>query len=54
VRLPDDDAALARDLYALLRRLDGEGAPLIAVELPDPSGLGWAISDRLRRAAAPR
>lgn len=54
VRLPEDDAALARDLYALLRRLDAEGAPLVAVELPDPSGLGWAIADRLRRAAAPR
>ncbi len=54
VHLPEDDAALARDLYALLRRLDAEGTALVAVELPDPSGLGWAIADRLRRAAAPR
>lgn len=44
----------ARNLFAHLRRLDEDGAPAIAV-MPIPGhGLGAAINDRLRRAAAPR
>jgi L-threonylcarbamoyladenylate synthase len=54
VALPEDDASLARTLYATLRQLDAEGVPLIAVELPEARGLGWAIADRVKRAAAPR
>jgi len=42
----------ARELFTLLRRLDsGEGSFLIAEQVPD-TGLGRAINDRLRRAAA--
>jgi len=44
----------AANLFAMLRALDAEGAPAIAV-MPIPSGgLGEAINDRLTRAAAPR
>jgi L-threonylcarbamoyladenylate synthase len=44
----------AANLFAMLRALDAGGAPSIAV-MPVPlHGLGEAINDRLRRAAAPR
>jgi L-threonylcarbamoyladenylate synthase len=44
----------AANLFAHLRVLDAAGAALIVVApLPD-RGLGAAINDRLRRAAAPR
>lgn len=44
----------AANLFAALRRLDATGAETIAV-MPIPGhGLGEAINDRLRRAAAPR
>ncbi len=44
----------AANLFAALRRLDAAGTPVIAV-MPIPElGLGEAINDRLRRAAAPR
>ncbi|WP_029060125.1 L-threonylcarbamoyladenylate synthase [Stappia stellulata] len=44
----------AARLFQALRRLDASGAPSIAV-MPIPrDGLGEAINDRLRRAAAPR
>jgi L-threonylcarbamoyladenylate synthase len=44
----------ASNLFAALRALDDTGAATIAV-MPIPShGLGEAINDRLRRAAAPR
>ena len=44
----------AANLFAYLRRLDESGAHVIAV-MPIPEhGLGEAINDRLRRAAAPR
>ena len=44
----------AAGLFAALRRLDESGAAVIAVgPIPD-TGLGEAINDRLRRAAAPR
>lgn len=41
-------------LYALLRALDSTGAETIAVAPIPEEGLGEAINDRLRRAAAPR
>ncbi len=44
----------AANLYAALRRLDGLGAATIAVAPIPDNGLGAAINDRLRRAAAPR
>ena len=49
-----DLAEAARNLFAMLRELDRSGAARIAV-MPIPAeGLGEAIRDRLRRAAAPR
>jgi L-threonylcarbamoyladenylate synthase len=44
----------AANLFAQLRALDATGAPTIAVAPIPESGLGAAINDRLRRAAAPR
>lgn len=44
----------AANLFAALRKLDAGDAPSIAVMPIPEQGLGEAISDRLRRAAAPR
>jgi L-threonylcarbamoyladenylate synthase len=44
----------AANLFAMLRALDGSGARAIAVMPIPENGLGEAINDRLRRAAAPR
>lgn len=44
----------AANLFAHLRTLDRSGARRIAVAPIPPHGLGAAINDRLRRAAAPR
>ena len=44
----------AANLFAMLRRLDRpEFAGIAVMPIPE-EGLGWAINDRLRRAAAPR
>ncbi len=49
-----DLAEAAANLFAMLRALDADGANAIAV-MPIPAwGLGEAINDRLKRAAAPR
>ncbi len=44
----------ARNLFQMLRQLDQSGASRIAVMPIPATGLGEAIRDRLRRAAAPR
>lgn len=44
----------AANLFACLHELDAMGAKAIAVSPIPQSGLGLAINDRLRRAAAPR
>jgi L-threonylcarbamoyladenylate synthase len=44
----------AAHLFAALRRLDASGVATIAVMPIPETGLGEAINDRLRRAAAPR
>ena len=44
----------ASKLFAALRELDASGAPNIAVMPIPKQGLGEAINDRLKRAAAPR
>lgn len=44
----------AANLYQHLQALDRSGAQMIAVEPIPEDGLGEAINDRLRRAAAPR
>lgn len=51
-RMPDDAAAAARELFAVLRAFDDQGAAAIWVEQP-PAQPGWeGVRDRLRRAAA--
>jgi L-threonylcarbamoyladenylate synthase len=51
VRMPEDPALYARDLYSTLHRLDLENLEYIAVE-PLPESTEWAgIWDRLRRAS---
>jgi L-threonylcarbamoyladenylate synthase len=47
-----ETAALARDLYARLRAADDAAMDVVLAVLPAPVGLGAAIADRLRRAAA--
>lgn len=49
-----DLAEAARHLFAALRDLDGGDVELILAEEFPPKGLGAAINDRLRRAAAKR
>jgi L-threonylcarbamoyladenylate synthase len=44
----------AANLFAMLRRLDDPKYRAIAVMPVPETGLGIAINDRLRRAAAPR
>jgi L-threonylcarbamoyladenylate synthase len=44
----------ARNLFSMLHDLDATGSATIAVAPIPESGLGEAINDRLRRAAAPR
>lgn len=48
-----DLAEAAARLFDTLRRADREGRPIAIAPIPD-HGLGTAINDRLRRAAAPR
>ena len=43
----------AANLFGHLHRLDAKGAPIAVSPIPE-TGLGRAINDRLRRAAAPR
>ena len=49
-----DLAEVARSLFALLRHLDAQGFAVILAEAAPPGGLGDAINDRLKRAAAKR
>lgn len=54
LNVPQDVAELARSLYALLRDVDQAGVDVAVVVVPEEAGLGLAVLDRLRRAAAPR
>jgi L-threonylcarbamoyladenylate synthase len=47
-----DTVEAAANLYSYLRRLDASGTQAIAVAPVPPEGLGEAIRDRLKRAAA--
>lgn len=49
---PADEAAYAHDLYALLREADARGLEVVLAVPPAARGLGVAVRDRLRRAAA--
>lgn len=51
-RMPDDAAAAAHQLFAVLRDFDTRGARLIWVEAPPAEALWEGVRDRLRRAAA--
>ena len=51
-RMPDDAAATAQQLFAVLRGFDGQGARLIWVEHPPPTPEWDGVRDRLERAAA--
>jgi L-threonylcarbamoyladenylate synthase len=48
-----DPLEAASNLFAMLHELDGLAARIAAMPVPE-TGLGEAINDRLRRAAAPR
>jgi L-threonylcarbamoyladenylate synthase len=52
--LRGDLSEAAANLFAMLRQLDQSGTATIAVMRVPDQGLGEAINDRLRRAAAPR
>jgi L-threonylcarbamoyladenylate synthase len=48
-----DTREAAANLFAMLRKLDAKSDAIAVMPIPD-EGLGEAINDRLRRAAAPR
>jgi L-threonylcarbamoyladenylate synthase len=52
--LSAEPEAFARGLYAALREADAWEADVALVVPPPETGLGLAIADRLRKAAAPR
>ena len=52
--MPTGELEQARTLYASLRAIADEGFDVVVVALPPERGLGRAIADRIRRAAAPR
>jgi len=52
IRVPSDVEGLARELYAALREADVRRFDAVVVSLPAEEGLGVAVADRLRRAAA--
>jgi L-threonylcarbamoyladenylate synthase len=51
-RMPDDAAETARQLFAVLREFDAQGARLIWVETPPDEPEWEGVRDRLQRAAA--
>jgi L-threonylcarbamoyladenylate synthase len=51
-RMPDDAAATAQQLFAVLRAFDAEGVKLIWVETPPDTPEWEGVRDRLQRAAA--
>ncbi len=50
----NDSYEYSRNLYSSLRRCDDQGVDLIIGLLPQPTGLGAAVRDRLLKAAAER
>ncbi len=51
IKMPDDPAAYATELYATLHTLDAAGYARIVVEAPPATDAWLAVRDRLRRAA---
>jgi len=54
LRIPADIDGLARELYAVFRAADDAKVDVAVIAVPGEEGLGLAVADRLRRAAAPR
>jgi L-threonylcarbamoyladenylate synthase len=54
LKMPADASEYARALYSTLREVDRLGIARAFIVLPDEAGLGLAIADRVRKAAAPR
>ena len=52
VGIPADVEEYARSLYRLLRDADARGLDVVLVVPPPEVGIGAAVGDRLRRAAA--
>jgi L-threonylcarbamoyladenylate synthase len=51
-RMPDDAAATAQQLFAVMRAFDAQGVKLIWIETPPDSPEWDGVRDRLQRAAA--
>ena len=51
-RMPDDAAATAQQLFAVLREFDDQGVKLIWIETPPDTPEWEGVRDRLQRAAA--
>ena len=51
-RMPDDAAASAQQLFAVLREFDAQGVKLIWVETPPDTPEWEGVRDRLQRASA--
>lgn len=51
-RMPDDAAATAQQLFAVLRDFDAQGVKLIWIETPPDTPEWDGVRDRLQRAAA--
>jgi L-threonylcarbamoyladenylate synthase len=51
IRMPEQEADYAHDLYAALRALDAAHADVILVETPPNDDVWQGVNDRLRRAA---
>lgn len=51
-RMPQDLKEYARQMFSVIREMDNEGVDEIIVEEVEERGIGTAIMDRLRRAAA--
>ncbi len=51
-RMPDDAAATAQQLFAVLREFDAQGVKLIWIETPPATPEWEGVRDRLQRAAA--
>jgi L-threonylcarbamoyladenylate synthase len=52
--VPRDGDTYAHDLYRMLRAADAQALDRVIAVVPDPTGLGAAVADRLRRASGPR
>jgi L-threonylcarbamoyladenylate synthase len=51
-RMPDNAAAVAHELFAVLREFDAQGVKLIWIEMPPDSAEWDGVRDRLQRAAS--